>query len=384
VAFKVPDGLLSVFRISSLAFAGLFGLCTAAAQFADCAQAPVPKLSEQYRPELARIDTVDAAVAHVRKSAGGPDAGAQALAVAADRFVRSRFYHGYSSYRPCDDWLAYLAGYAWIDLRDPVRPDDILDYKLGACSQQSMVFQAILERLGIEYASVGFPAMQGPGSGHFAAAARLDGGWYYFDSNMEIPLGLLVPLGEVLAGEEVLERLYPKNGVAWRAAAKAGRVVRRDINRNPAPQATLFHHATGFMSAYGWALFLGLFAAAEMLARRRGMASLGSALPLGRWIEASRMTQLRKPFRPEYGDEHGADAAADDGRDWADRCGEETRFRLAQFVGGGDEERRDRADSPALVVRRVELDQRLADIDGEHVGRAEQCQADERERHPSR
>ena len=59
-------------------------------------------------------------------------------------------------------------------------------------------------------------------------------------------------------------------------------------------------------------------------------------------------------------------------------------FGLAQLVGGGNEERRHRADPAAHCVRRVELDQRLADVDREHVGRAEQCQADQRQRHRAR
>ena len=63
---------------------------------------------------------------------------------------------------------------------------------------------------------------------------------------------------------------------------------------------------------------------------------------------------------------------------------EEARFGLAQLVRGGDEQRRDRADPAAHRVGRVELDQRLADIDREHVGRAEQREAGERQRHRAR
>ena len=68
----------------------------------------------------------------------------------------------------------------------------------------------------------------------------------------------------------------------------------------------------------------------------------------------------------------------------ADQRAEEARFRLAELVRGGDGQRRHRADPAAHLVRRVELDQRLADIDREHVGRAEQGEAEQRQRHRAR
>ena len=80
--------------------------------------------------------------------------------------------------------------------------------------------------------------------------------------------------------------------------------------------------------------------------------------------------------RPEEGDADRADAAGDDRGDRADQRGEEAALRLAQLVRGGDEQGRDRADPAAHVVGRVELDQRLADIDREHVGGAEHGQAE--------
>ena len=79
-----------------------------------------------------------------------------------------------------------------------------------------------------------------------------------------------------------------------------------------------------------------------------------------------------------------ADAARDHRGDRPDQRAKETGLRLAKLVGGGNEERRHCADAAAHRVRRVKLDQRLADVDREHVGRAQQCEADERQRHPAR
>ena len=93
-------------------------------------------------------------------------------------------------------------------------------------------------------------------------------------------------------------------------------------------------------------------------------------------VEASRPAQLGEPSRPEQGDSDRADAAGDHRRDRPDQGGEEAAFRLAQLVRGGDEQGRDGADPAAHRVGRVELDQRLADIDREHVGGAEQGEAE--------
>jgi hypothetical protein len=147
--------------------------------------------------------------------------------------------------------VADLAGLVWDDLRSPVLPDDILNYRRAACSQQAIVFQAIVAKLGVDYASVAFNA---PGRGHFAAAAKVDGQWLYYDANQEVSRSR-IPLSEVLSGEAT-EALYPgENGRIWRSAAEAGNVRVRDINQHPAPRAALFHNLTGVLSSFGWALF---------------------------------------------------------------------------------------------------------------------------------
>jgi hypothetical protein len=86
-----------------------------------------------------------------------------------------------------------------------------------------------------------------------------------FDADKEIPVGAVVPVSEVLAGGKILEDLYPEHGSGWREAAGQGRVWFRGINENPAPQASLLHRVTDFMSAYGWAVFAALFLILEAL-----------------------------------------------------------------------------------------------------------------------
>lgn len=251
-------------RFGLAALSLTFGAATAFTRSGECELRPLPEISDQFHPELTSIDTVDEAVDYVRVMLGAGPRSERQIAEAAATLVRKRFFHGFAEFRPCDDWLAFLAGYAWSDLRQPVLPDHALMFRRGSCNQQSMVFQAIVARFGLDYASVGFPAMQGPGSGHFAAAVRIDGEWQLFDTNKEIPVDAVVPVSEVLAGGNILEDLYPDHGRLWREAARQGDVWFRGINENPAPQAALLHRTTDFMSSYGWAVFAALFLILEL------------------------------------------------------------------------------------------------------------------------
>lgn len=246
-------------RIGLAALSLTFGTATVLTRSGECDWRPLPEISDQFHPELSAINSVDEAVHYVRVILGtGPHSERQ-IAEAAATLVRKRFFHGFAEFRPCDDWLAYLAGYVWDDLRQPVLPDHVLMFRRGACNQQSMVFQAIVARFGLDYASVGFPAMHGPDSGHFAAAVRIGGEWQLFDADKEIPVAAVVPVTEVLAGGQILDELYPEHGPGWREAGRQGRIWFRGINEYPAPRAALLHRVTDFMSAYGWAVFAALF-----------------------------------------------------------------------------------------------------------------------------
>lgn len=44
------------------------------------------------------------------------------------------------------------------------------------------MFQKVIENFGFEYGSVRFTS---PDFGHFAAAAKVDEHWYFFDPNLE-------------------------------------------------------------------------------------------------------------------------------------------------------------------------------------------------------
>ena len=209
---------------------------------------PTPvRVREAFDPSLGSVTSLDGAVRHVlaRTKAHDP----RSLADGADEFVRQRFYHAYSFFDLRQDWLAYLAGFAWIDLRSPVRPDDILKHPQAACSQQVIVFEALARRLGLDAASVRMDQ-------HMAAAVKIDGEWQVYDADREIT-PRSYPLSKLIAADPSVLATYGSAGRALDlgAQAKAGQIHLTDVDRNPALHASLFHRVTHFFSDYGWLLF---------------------------------------------------------------------------------------------------------------------------------
>lgn len=218
---------------------------------------PIPdRIRDEYIPALGRIRTLDDAAAAVPAFEDPNESSRQKrIADAIDRLLRARFFHGYSELRPDQDWVAALAGHLWFDLQVPVLPDDILKFRRAACSQQAIVFMALLKRYGIEYGAVTFPD-----PGHFAAAAKIDGQWLYYDSDGE-PVRDGFPVAQVLKGKYLTE-IYPGDfGRGLHAAALRGTARLQHVDRNPAPRGALFEQATTWFSRFGWLIFCFAFAA---------------------------------------------------------------------------------------------------------------------------
>ncbi|MBV8907533.1 MAG: hypothetical protein JOZ20_00895 [Sphingomonas sp.] len=210
----------------------------------------MPVVSETFNPTLGSITTIDDAARYVRAQAKSDDP--RALADAADEFVRERFYHSYSFFDPAHDWIAYLSGFAWINLRSPVLPENILDYPEAACSQQVIVFQAIARKLGFDSGVVAL-------SHHMIGAVKIDGRWQVYDADREIA-PRSYPLSKLLAGDPAVTSIYGRMGRSIDMAGQAarGEIQLIEVNSNPAPQASLFHRVTHALSNYGWMFFLAL------------------------------------------------------------------------------------------------------------------------------
>lgn len=230
----------------------VFSVITLFIALAGCDRRPLPdRITDEFDPNLARITSINDAVAYLRKTR--KFSSDYEFANAADNFIRKRFFYGNSFYTPCDNWVAYVAGYVWLDLRSPVIADDILKYRRAMCSQQAIAFQQIIKHAGISYASVRLP-------GHFVAAAKLDGEWHIFDSTIEIPV-VSFPFESLRSGDETIIQYYQEFGPNFAQAARNGDVKLEHIDGDPAPKATLFHRFTHFFSNWGWAIFLLCFIA---------------------------------------------------------------------------------------------------------------------------
>jgi hypothetical protein len=156
--------------------------------------------------------------------------------------IRKRFYHGYSSYSLAENPLAFLSGrLIWNHLSAVVIADDILKYPMAACSQQAIVLAAIFKARGIDYRKICFP-------NHFAIEGFIEGEWRYFDTNMEPDIKEREPIDSIMAKNKfnVIYRHVPekqsfKRGTAYYSKGQVNEVL--------APNATLFHRVTGFISS---------------------------------------------------------------------------------------------------------------------------------------
>jgi hypothetical protein len=251
-----------VLAVSFLVFALMAGL----ARLAPAHHGRVPDaLEEQWRPDLAQVRSVGAAMrilpSYVERQHGSREA---RIAAGIDQFVRDRFFHDTSLLSWRENWLAVAAGEYWINLRVPVQPDAILQHRRAICSQQAIVFMEMLRRAGLHYAAVtmSWPSPDPASSGHFAVAAKVDGRWMYFDADQEPPVES-VPLESIRDGS-ALGRLYGNKPALlgnMRYAAAHGRIRLASVDGFAAPRGGLFQDVTAWLSAWGW-LVLGLLALA--------------------------------------------------------------------------------------------------------------------------
>lgn len=234
-------GLLRLVFAALCVLTALLSVGTLAAKLVPCTRPPLPQRHELFDSHLAGIDTIDEAIARIERTRPSNPA---AFADATDAFLRERFIHGYSTFRPCQDWVAWVAGAVWFDLKSPVNPEQIMAHRRAACSQQSIVFQEIMRRNGLDVRSIGLP-------GHFVSAVDLGGRWYVYDANKEIPVRRY-PISWLQQNDPRLAAIYPNDYKSFRASIAAGRLQLGGINANPAPQALLFHAFTRFLSEWGW------------------------------------------------------------------------------------------------------------------------------------
>lgn len=176
--------------------------------------------------------------------------------------VRKKFFHGYSYYGFNDNYLLSLFskitrnGYSAV-----IVPNDILKYPSASCSQQSVVMMEVLRSKNITTRKVGFYGKKY--GGHFCFEVFYNGGWHFFDTNLEPDLAVLNAYGRpgiaFLADHpEILTKAYSKNPpeevLDIFPTYKYGAV-----NTFPAPNGLVLQKLTRILSYSVWFLFFVLF-----------------------------------------------------------------------------------------------------------------------------
>ncbi len=201
---------------------------------------------EAYDPAMGHLRTMDEIIAAARANAASPAPRDQVHAL--EQVVRYRFYHGYSRLGLHEDWMAWAAGRLIHPHLDAlVDPEAILAHQAAACSQQGIIVQEALRRMGHTFGTVELP-------GHFASAVWLDGEWLLVDpwGPVERDRSRLHNLEDLMT-RDGRSRLYLTEAerLRWeKLTFQPPRLTR--INTYAAPKALLFHRVTGWASHWLW------------------------------------------------------------------------------------------------------------------------------------
>lgn len=228
---------------------------------------PVYDQKEEFDPSLQRFNTIEKLVAYCDSlyaekayTISGASFEEQYPDIVSS-VIKKRFYHGYSVYGFSTNYVAMMLEQVSVNgLSAIVLPNDILKYPYAACSQQSIVMMEILKEKGFATRKIGFKGKMG---GHFAFETYYNGSWHYFDPNMEPDNAILMAhnkpgIAYLTSHTDVLlaaYKQYPKEKVMdlfptfWYGKA----------NTSAAPQATIFHKVTKFLSYTLWSFFLLAF-----------------------------------------------------------------------------------------------------------------------------
>jgi hypothetical protein len=173
--------------------------------------------------------------------------------------IRNRFYHGYSYYSTKTNPMAVVFAPLVKKGADAiVIPNDIIQYPMAACSQQSIVGMELFKRKGYNVRKVSmFDSLTQ--TGHFSYEVFYDNGWHYFDTDQEPDASLLKeynrPSVAFLARHpEIVAQAYRKK----KDPAMFQRLIESystgPVNKFPAPNGRLFQETTKLLTYFGWAI----------------------------------------------------------------------------------------------------------------------------------
>jgi hypothetical protein len=218
------------------------------------------KIKEDFDSTLIRIQSLGDLEKEIAKRLNNNFKDTGKILDTLDFILRKRFYHSFSEFTLNENWIAKFVGKTiWSDLGFKVNPEDILKGAKAACSQQSLIFQAMCQRYGINYGVTSFGHTPNYNVGHFAVNAFYGNEWHYFDTNLE-PLKVKGnPSVDKLLKDSILSEMYKntdyyefmKEKIAFNAINKL-----HNINKYSARNALLFHRITDFLSDWLWLILV--------------------------------------------------------------------------------------------------------------------------------
>jgi hypothetical protein len=223
---------------------------------------PNPGIDEKFDRKFLAIsscDRLDSLVSY-KFNETGHDTAKTVLFI--DQFLRNRFYHSYSELSLHDNWLAWLCGKLfWADFLYAVRPCDIIKYPMAACSQQGILFQRQLHRLGIRCSTIQFLPVTKTTSGHYAVSVYYDNSWHYYDSNQEpLIIDSTMPSVDIIVARRLYEKMYVKKSNVRFQEFFRNKTYHR-VNSEPFKMGNMhyFQAVTAFLSNWIWLGFLATF-----------------------------------------------------------------------------------------------------------------------------
>lgn len=208
---------------------------------------------ESFSPSLFRLQNVaemasytDSLAIAENKPVSSPD-----FLLLLERVVSQRFYHGFSRYSLHENWVAAVSENIFgHNMACIVNADDILKYKMAACSQQAIVTIALLKHYGIDYRTLSFPH-------HFALEAVAGDRWYFLDPNLEPDMPLTARMYRNWKGKsDELKRYYRPSvyqNINLGFGYKKDAVVSA-INITPGKNISVFHTLSFYLSRLLWAI----------------------------------------------------------------------------------------------------------------------------------
>jgi hypothetical protein len=140
-------------------------------------------ITEDFDPALMRLNSVDKLICYIDSLYGSSTIAVQDSEIYAKLVqlaVQKRFYHAYSLYDLKDNcWIWLVGNLFWSHISAVIIPEDLLQYPMAACSQQSIVAMEVLHKKGYARRAVGL-------EGHFTYEAFYYNNWHHFDANKEI------------------------------------------------------------------------------------------------------------------------------------------------------------------------------------------------------